>query len=372
MQFQRQPRGDKGYPHLPSHWPDLNGDGNVYVSGYGFVHLNPQDIERHEIRRSASIAGGVMLMLLLLPTVLMLPAQLVVRQLGAFLTLQSTDDLVLWTAILEELRTGLWTVGTYLIPIFFLIGIGEREIRQQESTAFSLQTAFLGLLCALGVSSVLMAGGEVLGDILQEMNLLVVRDGETLPTATAAVILFLIRLAMTVLLQEVLLRGLLLRFFRKHGDAFALMMSSVVSGLIAGTLTGDLSQFAMALVYGYLLLRTGSLLVPVLGHLLCAFWPVVLQLLVPGRYLGSARSMTALVLIMLGLIAFALFCRQDPNAFILSQRSLDYGKLSGRLESGCKSLFPFRRKLGISLTSAFFSASAALWLFQAGQNMLVL
>lgn len=64
MQFQRQPRGDKAYPHLPSHWPDFNGDGNVYVSGYGFVHLNPQDIERHEIRRSASIAGGVMLMLL--------------------------------------------------------------------------------------------------------------------------------------------------------------------------------------------------------------------------------------------------------------------------------------------------------------------
>lgn len=372
MQFQRQPRGDKGYPHLPSHWPDLNGDGNVYISGYGFVHLNPHDIERHEIRRSASIAGGVMLMLLLLPTVLVIPAQMIVRQLGALLTPESTDELVLWTAVLEEVRAGIWTAGTYLIPIFFLVGIGERDIRQQESTAFSLQTSILGLLCSLGVSGILLVGTEALSDILQGMSLLVVRDGETLPTAPAAIALFLMRLAVTVVLQEVLLRGLLLRIFRKHGDAFALMMTAVVSGLIAGTLTGDLSQFTMALVYGYLMLRTGSLMVTVLGHLLCAFWPVALQLLVPGKYLGSVRSLAAMVLIVIGLIAFAFVCSRDPNAFILSPRSLDYGRLSGRRESGSRSLFPFRTKLGISLTSAFFSASAALWLFQAGQNMMVL
>lgn len=372
MQFQREPRGDKGYPRFTSHWPDLDCDGNVYISGYGFIHLNPQDIERHEIRRSASIAGGVMLMLLLLPTILLIPAQLIVRSMGRFLTLRSPEDLVVWTAVLEEFRTGIWTVGSYLVPIFFLVGVGGRDIRQRNNTAFSPQVSILSILCALGVSGIVTAGGEALNSVLQRMSFLVVRSGDTLPAVPAAIFLYLLRLCVTVVLEEVLLRGFLLRIFRKHGDAFALMMTAVVSGLIAGSLTGDLAQFTMGLVYGYLMLRTGSLLVTIAGHLFCAFWPVVLQLLVPGGYVGNVRAITALVLIIAGLISFAFICSRDPNAFILSSRSLDYGRLSGSRDSGSRSFFTFRGKLAISLTSAFFSASAALWLLQIGQNMLIL
>lgn len=372
MQFQREPRGDKGYPRFTSQWPDLDYDGNVYISGYGFIHLNPQDMERREIRRSASIAGGVMMLLLLLPTVLLIPAQLIVRNMGRFLTLRSPEDLVVWTAVLEEFRTGIWTVGSYLIPIFFLVGVGGRDIRQRNNTAFLPLISVLSILCALGVSGIVMAGGEVLNNILQRMSFLVVRSGDSLPTVPGVIFLYLLRLCVTVLLEEILLRGLLLRIFRKHGDAFALMMTALISGLIAGSLTGDLTQFTMALVYGYLMLRTGSLVVTIIGHLCCALWPVVLQLLVPGQYLGNARSLMALILIILGLIAFAFICSRDPNAFILSSRSMDYGQISGSPGSGSRSFFTFREKLTISLTSAFFSASAILWLIQIGQNMLIL
>lgn len=372
MQFQREPRSDKGYPRVTVHWPDLDCDGNVYISGYGFIHLDPQDIERHEIKRSASIAGGVMLMLLLLPTVLLIPAQLIVRHLGRFLTLRTPDELVVWTAVLEEFRTGIWAVGSYLIPIFFLIGIGGRDIRQQSNTAFSPQISLLSILNALGVSGIVAVGGDLLNGILQQWGLLVVRDDKSLPAVPAAIFLFLLRMCITIVLEEILLRGFLLRIFRKHGDAFALMMTAVVSGLIAGSLTGDLTKFTMALVYGYLMLRTGSLLVTIAGHLFCALWPVLLQLLVPGMYLNNVRSAAALILIIVGLFSFAFICNRDPNAFILSPRSLDYGRLSGSPGSGSRSFFSFRGKLAISLTSAFFSASAALWLVQIGQNMLIL
>ena len=97
MQFQREPKSGKGYPHF-THWPDLDCDGNVYVSGYGFIHLDPQDIERAEIRRSASIAGGIMLMLLLLPSLLYIPAQLFVGWLAKWLPLGTPQQLVLWNA----------------------------------------------------------------------------------------------------------------------------------------------------------------------------------------------------------------------------------------------------------------------------------
>ncbi len=367
MQFQRE-----GYPHLPGRWPDLDCDGNTYISGYGFIHLDPQDIERHEIKRSASIAGGVMLMLLLLPGVLLLPAQLLVRYLGMFLNPRTPDELVVWTAVLEELRTGIWMTGSYLIPIFFLIGIGGRDIRQRNNTAFSPQISFLGILCALGVSGAVSVGANFLNGMLQRAGFLVVREEQSLPTAPAAVFLFLLRVCVTVILEEIMLRGLLLRVFRKHGDAFALMMTAIVSGLTAGSVTGDLAQFTMALVYGYLMLRTGSLLVTITGHLFCTLWPAAVKLLVPGTFGNPVRSMAELVLIILGLVSFAFICSRDPNAFILSPRSLDYGKLSGRKGSGPRSFFPFRSKLAISLSSAFFSASAVLWLLQVGQNMLLL
>lgn len=367
MQFQREPKSGKGYPHF-THWPDLDCDGNVYVSGYGFIHLDPQDIERAEIRRSASIAGGIMLMLLLLPSLLYIPAQLFVGWLAKWLPLGTPQQLVLWNAVLSQMRTDIWMYGSYLIPIFFLLGTGGRDVRQRSNTAFPPVTSILAILCCLGLSGLTVFVRGFLDEVLYAVNLVEV-NAQTPPSVPVAQVMYLVRTSIIgVILEEVLLRGLLLRVFRKHSDAFALMMTAIVNGLICGNLTDGLCTALMALMYGYMTLRTGSILVPTISHCLCVLWPELLTILVPNNQL--AQITVTLLLVTAGLIAFSIICLKDENAFILSSRTLDYARLSGQ-HTRPRSRFTFRKKLTISLTSAFFTASAALWIFQALQQMMV-
>jgi membrane protease YdiL (CAAX protease family) len=373
LRFRKNLRGIKkparGYVFHPRRIParlrSADENGNVYISGYGFIQTDPQEAEREAVRRVSGLAGGVLLMLLLLPGLLLIPAQLFVRYLGSFLSLSSPRELVVWTAVLEEIRTGLWTLGSYLTPILFLLFAGRRDAgrskRPSARRRASPGISFLYILCALGVSGLVLTGGDLLNSLLQTLGILAVRSQETVPTVSAAAVLYLMRLVMTAVLEEVLLRGQLLRLCRRYGDGFAVLLTALVSGLIAGNLTGDLNGFVMALVYGCLTVRTGSLTAAIAAHLCHLLWRPLLQLAVPSDLLSNVQTAAALVLILLGLLGFALLCSLETDAFAIRSEG-----------SGPRSRFTFRGKLGIALSNAFFSASAVLWLLQAAQKMVIL
>ncbi len=368
MQFQRQPR-QGGYPPLMDHWPSEGG--NVYMSGYGFIHLDPGQIERHEIRRSATITGAVMLCLLLLPAIFILPSQLAVRRIAGLIAIESPDSLVFWNAVLSELRTLLWQAGSCLVPAAVLLLAGGRDLKRRDNTTFSAGSALLACGCALGLSAVAAWGGRSFSGTLSALGL-IEAGSASVPTVPAAQALYIIRTAVLLpVLQELLFRGLLLRMLRKYGDAFALLLTALTGALTAGTLTGGLTGFLMGLMYGYLLLRTGRLSAPVLAHILCALWPALDAVL--GRFLpGWAEEAEMLFLLALGLISFALICRKDTNAFILSSRALDYGQMAGeKPAAGRPSGLPFRKKLLVAFSSAFFSAACALGLIQMVQRLWV-
>ena len=369
MQFQRGRNDRGGYPKLAKRWPDLDTDGSIYISGYGFIHLDPLELERHELKRSASIAGGVMLMLLLLPPIFLIPAQLIVRSIAHWLLANSEQNFSVWNAILGQLRIDLWTYPTLLITMIFLIGTGGRDIRQRSNTAFRPGTAFLAIGVCLGLSGIVRISGSWLESICRFFGL-AEHTASDIPSLPAAQLIYLFRTAFIgVILEEFILRGLLLKIFRKHGDAFALMMTSIVSGLIAGSLGGGLGAFVMALMYGYITLRTGSTAVAILCHILCALWPNLLTIFCPDSTLAATGVCTALILI--GIVSFSVLCTRDYNAFILSGQSLDYARLSGQ-KAPTKGRLTFKGKLAAAMTSAFFSASAALWLIRIVRGLTIL
>ncbi len=367
MQFQRKPP-ENGYPRLAGRWPDLDPDGSVYISGYGFVHLDPIELERHELKRSASIAGGIMLMLLILPSVFIIPAQLIVRSIAHWLLTNSPQELPVWNSVLAQMRTDMWTYGSMLTAIIFLICVGGRDIRKRSNTALHPATAFLAMGACLGLSGIAYVCSEWLNSIFGTLGITETVSAQ-IPSIPAAQTLYLIRTAFIgILLEEVLLRGLLLRILRKHGDAFALMITAIVSGLIAGSIGGGLSAFLMALMYGYITLRTGSSATSILCHILCALWPELLAIFLPGNTM--VKTGICVILITIGLVSFAILCLQDYNAFILSGLSLDYARLSGQKPP--RSRLTFKGKLAAALSSAFFSASAALWVIKAVRNLIIL
>lgn len=365
MQFQREPHRGHGYPRLMDQWPPDGG--NVYISGYGFIHLDPGQIERHEIRRSASLAGGVMLCLLLLPTIFLLPSQLLVRYIAQFIPVEDPDSLVFWNAVLSEVRTFLWQVGSYLVPIIFLLLVGGRDLRRRDNTTFSARVLVLSFGCAMGLSAAVTCCGEIFSGVLSNLGL-IEAGGSAIPSVPAAQALYIIRNAIVLtVLQELLFRGLLLRMLRKYGDAFAIFITALVNGLTTGTLNDGLCAFIMGLMFGYLVLRTGLLSAAVGGHILCALWPALFETV--GRYLPEWAPEVAMILLLaIGLASFALICRRDENAFILSSKALDYRRMSGgQAGSG----LPFRKKMAVTFGSAFFSAACALWIIQVVQRLWV-
>ena len=118
-------------------------------------------------------------------------------------------------------------------------------------------------------------------------------------------------------------------------------------------------------VYG----GTGSTAVAILCHILCALWPNLLTIFCPDSTLAATGVCTALILI--GIVSFSVLCTRDYNAFILSGQSLDYARLSGQ-KAPTKSRLTFKGKLTAAMTSAFFSASAALWLIRIVRGLTIL
>ena len=368
MQFQRDRRDKDSYPRLVGHWPDLDTDGNIYISGYGFVHLDPFQLERHELKRSASIAGTVMLMRLLIPMLLIIPAQIFVQKIAHWLLANAPDNLVVWNAVLIQFRTDICTYGSLLIPMIFLMIVGGSDIKKRSNTAFKLSTAVLSIGICLGLSSLIEVSGTWFTNICSFFGL-TVPTSDSIPSIPAAQLLYFLRTGfVSVLLEEILLRGMLMRVLRKHGDAFALMLTSIVSGLITGSIGNGLGAFLMALMYGYITLRTGSTVVAIVSHIFCALWPELNQMVFSGDQV--AKSTTCILLIAIGIICFAIICLNDYNAFILSGQSLDYARLSG--QKPVKSRLTFKSKLAAAMTSSIFSVTAFLWIIRAVSKLISL
>ncbi len=334
---------------------------HIYVNGYGFVREDPWQRENRDIWKNAAVVGIILVGILVLPSLFDYPVQILLNLLLApFLYLTEGSYAAAGIQVLYlQLRSLLLYALSMLLPLLVAAAL-LRPKRRRPVSLFRRPTPHLmstGTAISLAVWVLFYLGGNLLSGGLLQLGILSLSPDNSLPAAPAAVAVYLIRLFLPALLEELLFRGYILRSMRQFGDSFAIVASSAAFGLIHYTFTRDLRSFVLGLVLAYFVIRSGSLWTAVTARFACIllnFAVDCLPRLFPGALSTFFSSCLFLVILALGLLSFIQFCRMDGNPFILSS-----GHTATRIS----------RKLLRFFGNAFVVIAIVLWVIQAAGYM---
>ncbi len=122
--------------------------------------------------------------------------------------------------------------------------------------------------------------------------------------------------------EEIAFRGVFMGVMRKYGDAFAILSSALVFGLMHGNTTQIVFAFTLGLIFGYLDCKANSIVPSVILHFANNFYAILRDGM--NTYLNNdtANILFASTLIvtfcLLGILSFIYLSRADKQFFKLS------------------------------------------------------
>lgn len=142
------------------------------------------------------------------------------------------------------------------------------------------------------------------------------------PTTTFATVLYLLSMSvLPAIIEELAFRGILMQSLRRHGDMFALVVSSVVFSLFHGNLLQFPNTFILGMLIGFFVLRTDSLVTGMLMHFFNNFLITVFDMYVISQLSEAEGNFATLALlgtyILIGVIAFVYLIVKKKEIFKL-------------------------------------------------------
>lgn len=351
-----------------NHWQ--NGGGtppsadHIYVNGYGFISEDPWQRENRDIWKNSAIVGILLICVLAVPALCSYPVQLLLSFFLAPFAYFANDTYAAaqLQALYLQLRELLLYAASMLFPL--LLAAALLRPKRRRSPSFFRRPSPHVLSCGVGIAMaawiLFYLGGDLLADGLLQLGVLSMSPDTGIPAAPAAVFVYLIRMLLPALLEELLFRGYILRSMRQFGDSFAIIASSVAFGLVHYTWVQDLRAFALGMVLAYFVIRGGSLWTAVTARLSCIVLGLALDCLprlFPGEMSPFFAHFLMLAVLAAGLLCFVQFCRTEGNPFVLSS-----GHTATRIS----------RKLARFFGNAFLILAIILWGIQAAGYLQVI
>ena len=141
---------------------------------------------------------------------------------------------------------------------------------------------------------------------------------------TASIIMYIISLSIIPpLVEEFAYRGIVLGSLRQYGDGFAILVSSVLFGLMHANFLQTPCTFIAGLILGFLTVRLNSILPAMIIHFLNNFSFVILTIIEKnfGSYYQTlVQNLFFLSLILIGILCLIYILNKDKNFFSI-QRS---------------------------------------------------
>lgn len=141
---------------------------------------------------------------------------------------------------------------------------------------------------------------------------------------TASIIMYIISLSIIPpLVEEFAYRGIVLGSLRQYGDGFAILVSSVLFGLMHANFLQTPCTFIAGLILGFLTVRLNSILPAMIIHFLNNFSFVILTIIEKnfGSYYQTlVQNLFFLTLILIGILCLIYILNKDKNFFSI-QRS---------------------------------------------------
>ena len=132
------------------------------------------------------------------------------------------------------------------------------------------------------------------------------------------IISFIATAIVPALVEEFAFRGLILGSLKKYGEAFAIIVSSVVFGLLHGNFEQIPFAFLVGLILGFVTVKSGSIWLACLIHFLNNGISIVLDFVlgsVADEYINLFYNVYLMLALLLGIIGAILFAKCDNDAF---------------------------------------------------------
>ena len=247
--------------------------------------------------------------------------------------------------------------GLYSLIIFFFIGIIFCLIRRESfSSLFPFEKAGAGLIAMLvviGLTFSLLS--NYVSDFVSQMfgmfGYTSSYSGSTEASTPMEILASYLTIAVIpALVEEFAFRGIIMGILRKHSDAMALIVSSAIFGLIHGNIIQIPFAFCGGLLFGFMVLKTNSLLPGILIHFFNNALSVTLDLM--GGYWGMSED---LVNIIFCIIIIVLWVLSIFFIYRITKTKKDFLSFHDS-----DRVIPFRQKMRIVCTSPTLIVSTVM------------
>ena len=150
----------------------------------------------------------------------------------------------------------------------------------------------------------------------------------TTKTPLDQIIYFVCIAIIPALTEEFMFRGVILNSFRKFGDGFAILMSSLLFGFMHGNFVQIPFAFIVGLACGFIVVKTNSIIPAMVLHLLNNGTSVIID--ITANYVGDnlysvISSVIIFVLTLIGFISIVLLVKKGLNCKFESRSIVSLG-----------------------------------------------
>lgn len=302
-------------PHYGGWYRPINPNEHTYTEGYGFDPRPPFAIERNLIVRCSAAAVVCLLCSMILYSALdMMICQTLYQIFPHDIFPQLIDTISYFSQIFSYSLSML--IPFLLYAMFIKIPLWAAVPMKGVSPA--LITA--SVLSSLAVSVVGLFASDMVYFLFSSINVYFYDPITVLPNGIIATILYVINMtAVPAIFEEFAFRGVFMQSFRRFGDSFALITSSVLFALVHISPLSVPHAFLMGLVIGYFVLFTGSVHTGMIIHFIYNLLSLIIsQLGVFDHNIGNLLFLVInTVFITVGLIAMIWLMKSYQNMFSL-------------------------------------------------------
>ena len=167
-----------------------------------------------------------------------------------------------------------FSIVIYVLSLVIPFGIYALCVKIPFRVAFPFRKAKAdlsigGILVGLGASVFAAYAVGYLQFGLEYIGIGITMPDYELPETTAGIVLYVIAVVLApAFIEEMIFRGAVMQSLRRFGDIFAIVFSALIFGIFHLNLIQMPYAFIMGLCMGYFVMRTGSLWVSIIVHLI--------------------------------------------------------------------------------------------------------
>ena len=208
----------------------------------------------------------------------------------------------------------------FTLPFALIYKLGGLKISQTVALSKPEKKKILPLaLIGVGFCSFANICVSMLGSIFMGFGIDYNLDRPKDPEGVLGFIISFIATAIVpALVEEFACRGLILGSLKKYGEAFAIIASSVIFGIIHGNFEQIPFAFLVGIVLGFVTVKSGSIWIACLIHFINNGISVALDYILKGfseEYINLFYNVYLMLALLLGIIGAMLFAKCDQNAF---------------------------------------------------------